>query len=238
MERESEEKQEQSGPAIKRETTCPVCKHELPAGARYCVACKHDLSWRRHLNIGTTTLALLTALLAVAGSAIDSIKKAVEPNDSKIDVQFLAVATDGVTGSFLVSNTGKRTGALHYAYLTLTSPADDFRITVMFTRDDLLPIYLKPGFSEEVRLTGRRLHITHRGRAVERLTEEMIEDVRGADGSRCEASARVINASGQFTGDDNKTFMGVPASCTMMLHTFHKFVNASEHGPQPKVNGQ
>ena len=58
-------------------TACPVCKESIVKGAKICINCKSDLSWKRYLAVSNTTLALLTALLAVAGTLGAQIKQVI-----------------------------------------------------------------------------------------------------------------------------------------------------------------
>lgn len=42
---------------------CIQCASEIPSAARKCVHCQSLQDWRRHIDIGNTSLALLIALL-------------------------------------------------------------------------------------------------------------------------------------------------------------------------------
>jgi hypothetical protein len=49
--------------ALQTNVPCPVCKEPIIGGAKICINCKSDLSWKRYLPIGASTLAMLTALI-------------------------------------------------------------------------------------------------------------------------------------------------------------------------------
>lgn len=141
---------------LKPQGMCPICRHSLPVGARYCIECKHDLTWRRHLGISNTALALLTALIAVAASSIDAIKKLFEPNDSAFHAQLIGTSSRDENVSLLVSNNGKRTGAViggavYVSRSVANSPNLEAQIHLEYRDPHRMPVLIKPGTADEVR---------------------------------------------------------------------------------------
>jgi len=59
-----------STPASK---TCVACASEIPGPAKKCVHCGGYQNWRRYVDFGNTSLALLIALLTVIGSLSDKL---------------------------------------------------------------------------------------------------------------------------------------------------------------------
>jgi len=52
---------------------CKACGSEIPKTAIKCVHCNSYQNWRRHVSIGNSTLALIVALVAVLGSASETL---------------------------------------------------------------------------------------------------------------------------------------------------------------------
>lgn len=53
--------------------TCVICANEIPNLAQKCIHCGSYQNWRRHIDIGNTTSALLIALFTVATTFIGQI---------------------------------------------------------------------------------------------------------------------------------------------------------------------
>jgi hypothetical protein len=49
---------------------CRQCRKPIPKGARLCSECKSYQDWRGYLNVSSTVLALLVALISVIGGAL------------------------------------------------------------------------------------------------------------------------------------------------------------------------
>ncbi|MGO4379728.1 hypothetical protein [Pseudoduganella sp. RAF53_2] len=90
------------------EIVCLACKEEIKPGALICKHCKTDLSWRRHLQIGQTSLALVTAFVAVLGAVAPNIKSAFQSSHSQISYTMTSSTFDTVT--LLVTNYGPEMG--------------------------------------------------------------------------------------------------------------------------------
>lgn len=142
---------------------CPVCGEEIAATARKCVHCGSELNWRRHMSLSTTTLALLTAFIAVVGAVGPSIKSLFDYRDAFLNFAFVGAGSlrtvqDGrITSASVIllgSNEGHAAGGLvaarlqiswveggrrHLAYALLRTPADE-------------PIIIAPGASLAIRL--------------------------------------------------------------------------------------
>jgi hypothetical protein len=100
---------------------CPVCGETIKQRARKCVHCDSVLDWARYLGISNTTLALLTALVAVIAQAAPVVRSALEPKDSRLHLTFMGAGSrravlDGTIMNgdvvLLVSNDGAEAGGV------------------------------------------------------------------------------------------------------------------------------
>jgi hypothetical protein len=103
---------------------CPICVEPIPLKAKLCKHCKSDLSWRRHISISNTTLALLTALIAVLGALGPTVKRLWLKDDSEISAVYVGRSNDQV--AFLLSNSGSKAGSVKsgqfYMFWTVVEP--------------------------------------------------------------------------------------------------------------------
>src|SRR5687767_11189316 len=71
---------------------CPVCFEPIHEGAKRCNECGSRLdrfAFFQHLNIGSTALALLTALISVLTVSLPSLVDTLQPNKSSINCAFV-----------------------------------------------------------------------------------------------------------------------------------------------------
>lgn len=126
---------------------CPVCGEAIWAGAGKCTHCNTDFTWRRYLTLSNTTLALITALIAVIAASAPAFRLMVTPDNSELTGVFAGISTSGETISMLFSNSGRRTGAINRIWVTVTYPkSPEIRSFSIYphTKDDGA-IFVGPG---------------------------------------------------------------------------------------------
>jgi len=86
---------------------CPMCREPIEPVAKLCKHCKSDLTWRRYLQFSNTTLALLTALIAVVAAVGPGIKTLLLPG-ARVTVSLVGQAdpANDAQVAVLVSNGG------------------------------------------------------------------------------------------------------------------------------------
>lgn len=85
-------------------TPCRYCREPVDPQARICKHCGTDLTWRRHLAFSNTTLALMTAFLAVVGTVGPIVKDLLKPSAARISADL--VGSSGGVVVLLLQNTG------------------------------------------------------------------------------------------------------------------------------------
>jgi predicted nucleic acid-binding Zn ribbon protein len=143
---------------------CPVCGEQIAITAKKCVHCGSELNWRRHMSFSTTTLALITALVAVLGAVGPSIKSLFEYRDAFLNFTFIGagsvrtVQQDGrpTNGSVIIlgSNEGHAAGGLVAARLHISWMEGGKRhlaATMLRTAADE-PVVIAPGTAQSIRL--------------------------------------------------------------------------------------
>lgn len=61
-------------PPMEEDKHCWACLQPIKSAQRYCLECKSWQNWRRHLNLSTSTLSLIVALLAVTSTLIPLLR--------------------------------------------------------------------------------------------------------------------------------------------------------------------
>jgi hypothetical protein len=105
---------------------CPQCRELISALARKCPRCSSILSWRQHLQLSSTVLALLVALISVVSWAALGLKDAFVPKNSSFQASVLGA--EGAELVLAVSNSGARGGWLERASIHLESHGWRFEI--------------------------------------------------------------------------------------------------------------
>lgn len=98
---------------------CPICRELIFRGAKLCIHCKSDLTWKRYLSISNTTLALLTALIAVVGTVGPQLQRMYFGENSRLTAAVLGEAPESGLISVLVTNEGTRPGYVGKSSLIL-----------------------------------------------------------------------------------------------------------------------
>jgi hypothetical protein len=141
---------------------CPVCGEEIKLAAKKCIHCDSQLDWRRYLGLSSTTLALVTALLAVAGSTAPTIKMLFTAKNSSLRVSALGVVSEMRLTSLgyvrdsshsetprddvlylMVSNVGVREGSVFGGFVTARWKRKNSSDVIPFV---LIPTDSKPKF--------------------------------------------------------------------------------------------
>ncbi len=97
---------------------CRACREEILEGARKCVHCDSYQDWRRYLNVSSSILALLVALVSVTSIMLPILGKTLRGENSKIDLIFIGIEKNFFT--LVATNRGPRPGVVPYATLELT----------------------------------------------------------------------------------------------------------------------
>jgi hypothetical protein len=140
----------------------------MPRGAVKCTKCDSYQNWFRGISLSATILALLTALVSVAGSTLPNLFSWIKSGDSRLAVSF---AYDDDQGGFFLTatNDGDRVGSI--AKVTLTLPLLDKEHVFVATLDPAYNPTVEPSKSQKIRYTldvGRE------------LANNSTKDVRGA----------------------------------------------------------
>jgi predicted nucleic acid-binding Zn ribbon protein len=91
---------------------CKVCGEAIKKAARVCIHCNNYQDWRADINISSTVLSLLVALLSVLTVTVPVVKDVFTPKNSNLTYSFQG-ATKLVATEF-VTNTGTRPGIMRY----------------------------------------------------------------------------------------------------------------------------
>ena len=94
---------------------CPYCCESVNIKARLCKHCSKDISWTRYLGISNTTLALITALIAVTGTVGPTIKGLMTSKEAKISVNLIGSEDGKIV--FLIQNWGGKPAAISRAQI-------------------------------------------------------------------------------------------------------------------------
>lgn len=90
-------------------TRCNSCASDIPTEAIKCVKCGSFQNWRRHLDLGNTSLTAIIALLSVIGLAAPPIAQAIAvafPSFQSVSLVSKVLDLDGQRGTISVANTG------------------------------------------------------------------------------------------------------------------------------------
>jgi hypothetical protein len=198
---------------------CPMCREPLRKGAKICIRCKSDLTWRRYLFFGNTSLALLTALVAVVAATGPTIKALFEMMDSDVHGVFVGMVapnprTPNGQVSLLTTNHGSRIGAITGGFLSLSerehsAPAGtERRIDIPLTPEGESPRFIAARTTEPLRLSvaskGYWAKNVSSTDAIKSLVAALSLDRSPATRvlpAKCEIQIQVINASGFSTED-------------------------------------
>lgn len=109
---------------------CVSCAEKIDKDAKICKYCKSPQSALRHLSVGATTLALMTALISVTTAAIPVIRSATTPDDSNIRLVFQGIDPDDRSILLLAYNSGTKPGGLGRSILKYKSLDPNIKISL------------------------------------------------------------------------------------------------------------
>jgi hypothetical protein len=89
---------------------CKVCAEAIKAAARKCIHCDSYQDWHSNINVSSTVLSLLVALISVLTTALPVIKETITTKNS--DLSFSFQGSVGNLVSVLVTNQGARPGTV------------------------------------------------------------------------------------------------------------------------------
>jgi hypothetical protein len=134
---------------------CKVCAEPIKKTARVCIHCNNYQDWRAELNVSSTVLSLLVALVSVLTAAVPALMTATTPRDSH-----LSFSDQGTTEnliSLLVTNSGTRPGTVRYPIFLSTEegPYKDPPIELFLNGVRGSAIIIEPGKSDLLELLTR-----------------------------------------------------------------------------------
>jgi hypothetical protein len=128
---------------------CPICREQIPKGAKKCIKCQSELRWRRYLIFGSSTLALITALVSVIAVSAPAIKRIFETEDSDVHGVYVGALFGSPSGgpkngrlNILIDNRGNKMGAVTGGTLSLSNRKTDKMVELQLTTPDGLPVFI------------------------------------------------------------------------------------------------
>ena len=137
---------------------CPYCREPVNSLARKCIKCGSDIKgWRSYVSVGTSTLALMTALIAVIGAFTPVILRVFGPHDAVIHTTYVSTvhADNGDNNNgfdsveLLVSNDGTKSGAVMdgQIHIAWEVSGNSYGLSLYFSKKWHEPTILDPGKS-------------------------------------------------------------------------------------------
>jgi hypothetical protein len=173
---------------------CWMCGEVIWAGAKKCVHCDSDLTWTRFVTFSNTTLALITALIAVLAAASPAIITLMTPKVSVLESEFVGISQSSRMLSMLFSNSGRRTGAINNVRVFVTWGSDARSFTIDPETKDDGATFIEPGktVGQELIFDGARIHWE---------PAEAAADLKELDGklllqAKCQVIVRGVNSDG------------------------------------------
>ena len=136
--------------AVSDRVQCPVCREPIARGARKCINCGADLDWRRYFGLGNTTLALLTALVAVVSASAPEFVKILTPKVSNLSAHYVGINAAGSALSLFVENSGREAGAIEQIDLDWSINKGGFEVGVTLPMPGSGAIFFGGGKTEGV----------------------------------------------------------------------------------------
>jgi ribosomal protein L40E len=129
---------------------CSTCGALMPHQAVKCTKCDSYQNWFRNINLSITMVALLTALVSVAGSTLPGLFNWLRSGDSRLAVSY---AYDDDQGGFFltVTNDGDRVGSI--GKVEISVPLKDQKHTFVGTLDPAYNPSVEPNKSQKIRYT-------------------------------------------------------------------------------------
>ncbi|APO49698.1 hypothetical protein LUI11_32240 [Bradyrhizobium diazoefficiens] len=129
---------------------CTTCGALMPNSAIKCTKCDSFQNWHNRIAVSTTVLALLTALVSVAGATLPNLWSWYRSGNSHVSVSFAHDDDEG--GIFLVAtNDGDRIGSI--ARVSVDFTAKDTPYSFAAVLDPQSSPSIEPGKSQKIRYT-------------------------------------------------------------------------------------
>lgn len=138
-----DEEPAESGPSTL--VACSTCREQIQRGAKKCKTCDSYQDWRRFLNMSSSVLALLVALVSVLSFATPIAVNMLRKDGSNLTITLQAVQARNIY--FLASNSGNRPGGIGDAQLRLHYGSTTLRIPLYRTGE---PPFIMPGASRQI----------------------------------------------------------------------------------------
>lgn len=199
---------------------CRFCREEIDPAASLCRYCRSDLTWRRHLPLGQTGMAILTALIAVSAAVGPQIRRLLRPDDSAIQVR--VISSDQTTLTLLASNGGSQIGALTGAYIDVRGlPKVPGEYHVSMQR---VPTLVEPDKTIQATLKLSSMFGLE-GAPDEKVFSTYPDAMKAASQATCELSVEGVSSRGvEFTIKSEVDCMSSPAGSLI--------VNSLYRGPE------
>lgn len=128
--------------------SCSTCREQIQSGAKKCRVCDSYQDWRRFLNMSSSVLALLVALVSVLSFAAPIAVNMLRKDGSNITITLQAV--QGRRVYFMASNSGNRPGGVGDAKLTVQY-GDHIENFDLYRTGE--PPFIMPGASRQISYT-------------------------------------------------------------------------------------
>jgi hypothetical protein len=186
-------------------TACPVCREEIKRNAKLCIHCKSDFTWRRFMPVGSTTFAMLAALVAVVGAVAPQMKKLLETQDSRLSAVVVGTSVHDPILTILVTNSGTRKGVVQdlRVFVPLPSSSNLPASTVLWAaplRGGALAI--DPQSTVQMGFDWRKGYLsgeTEMAAAFDGVSSKSLHWFLGHDGAgrKCKLMLNAVNGSGK-----------------------------------------
>jgi hypothetical protein len=137
-------------PRDSRTKLCATCGALMPGKAIKCTKCDSFQNWYNRITVSTTVLALLTALISVAGATLPNLWSWYRSGNSHVSVSF--AHDDDQGGLFLAAtNDGDRIGSVADVAIAFTAKDKQFSFPAVL--DPQSNPSIEPGKSQKIRYT-------------------------------------------------------------------------------------
>jgi hypothetical protein len=99
---------------------CRVCRETIQCGAKKCIHCDSFQDWRANLNLSSSVLALIIALVSVTSIAGPAILELFQRDGSRVTFEYQQ--SIGPEVIYVASNSGRRPGSVGPIYLSFPDP--------------------------------------------------------------------------------------------------------------------
>lgn len=115
---------------------CRICREEIKEGAKKCTNCGAFQNWRRFIDLGNSTLALVIALFSVASIGVPYLVDALRSNSARLI--FSPVYWQGDKLGLAIENIGKGPGHVKSASIFYLAESDRMNALEYAAKSDKL----------------------------------------------------------------------------------------------------